>query len=155
MKDYLLGYTNVDFSFNSDIVVRVPESGFLLQLGQTGTNFYPVVSFSGVSGYIFDRRGDFVGGYVKNETFSLSGNYNYLSSGTEATGRLSYYINKTLIANNLYSTGFIDTIRFEGYTDDTTSNISIVLDTGDVMALMDVSGVYLQGSGGEYLLAQS
>ena len=155
MQDYLLGYTNVDFSFDANIAVRVPESGFLLQLGQTGSDFHPVVSFSGHSGYIFDKRGDLVGGYIKNEAFSISGNYNFVGPETEASGRLSYYINGTLIVNNLWSTGFLDTIRFEGYTDESTASISVILDTGDYMALMDSEGVYLLGSGGEYLLAKT
>ena len=153
MKDYLFGYTNVNFSFNANISIRVPESGFLLQIGQTGNDFYDAISFSGVSGYIFDKRGDFVGGYVKNQPFTISGNYKYNGNDTESTGRLSYYLNNSFIANNLYSTGFVDTIRFEGYTDDTVASIGITLDTGDFSALMDNQGVYIQSNNSEYLIS--
>jgi hypothetical protein len=152
MKDYLLGYVNVDFSFNTDISVRVPESGFLLQLGQTGADFYPVISFSGVSGYIFDQRGDFVAGYSKNGTFSISGNYDYNGDNEpEATGRLSYFLNESFIANNIYNTGFIDAIRFEGYSDDNVANISFVINTGDSVAVMSQNGYYFQDASGNYI----
>lgn len=152
--DYLFGFTNVDFSFNADITVGVPESGFLLQVGQTGTPFYPSISFSGISGYVFDQRGDMVGGYVKDEAFSISGNYNYEGNTVEATGRLSSYVNNTLISNNLYSTGFVDSIRFEGYTSDSTSHISIVQDTGDFTALMETGSSYLLSSDGSFLIVK-
>ena len=155
MQDYLFGFTNVDFSFNADISVRVPESGFLLQLGQTGSDFHASVSFSGMSGYIFDEEGSMVGGYMKNEAFSISGNYFFDGNDVDSAGRLSYYIDDTLIANNLPSTGFMDCIRFEGYTDDNIGSISIVRDTGDFMALMDSEGVYLLSSEGNFLIAKT
>ena len=155
MQDYLFGFTNVDFSFNADIAVQVPESGFLLQLGQTGNDFHASISFSGASGYIFDQSGDLVGGYMKNEAFSISGNYFFDGNDVDSAGRLSYFINDTLIANNVGSTGFIDCIRFEGHTDDTIGNISIVRDTGDFTALMDSEGVYLLSSDDYFLIAKT
>lgn len=151
--DYLFGFTNVNFSFNANIAVRTPESGFSLQLGQTGSDFYPVISFSGYSGYIFDQRGFMVGGYIKNEAFAISGNYSTESSELESAGRLSYYIDDVLISNNVSSTGFIDCIRFEGYSDEITADINIIRDTGEFDAIMSADAFYLHSLDNLFLTA--
>lgn len=159
MKQTIIGYTNVNFTFEASIQVKTPASGFLFQLGQTGDPFFPIISFSGNSGYIFDQSGNFFGGYIKNEQFSISGNYffgDYVETGNlandhTATGRLSYYFNNTLIANDIKGTGFIDALRFEDYNNQNSLIFNITFDTGSSDGLMDSNGLYLLSSEGFYL----
>lgn len=92
---------------------------------------------------------------MKNEAFNISGNYNYFGADQiSGSGRLSYYINNTLISNNIYATGFIDCIRFEGYTSETIGNIAITKGTGESVALADSGATYILGSEGDFLIAE-
>ena len=144
MKGYNLGYQDQSFSFVADISVGVPESGFLLQIGQSGNDYFPNVSFSGVSGYLFDASGNFFGGYQKNIPFSLSGNFFFSNS----TGRYSYYYNNVLVANNIYGfTGFVDNVRFEDYGGLNTSFVKVSKENGSPIVFADSNGVYLVADG--------
>lgn len=110
MRGSSIGYTNQPFSFNAEIALTTPQSGFALKIGQTGATFYPNLSFSGVSGYLFDKSGVFFGGYQKDVPFRISGDFFF----NETPLRYSYYYNEVLVANNVYGgTGFVDTIIFE------------------------------------------
>ena len=160
MKSELIGYHNQDFAFSASIQVGLPESGFSLEFVRTGDPIYPVMSFSGQSGFIFDQSGYFVGGYRKDQTINISGNYffgdvsesNGLISDDNATGRLSYYLNNTLIANNINGpTGFFDTVMFEDYGDLNKISLSIIKATGSPTVIMDSNSVYLLSSESYYL----
>lgn len=162
MKGYRLGYHNQDFVFNASFQVCNTDTGFVFQIGKSGDSFYPVVSFSGYSGYIFDQSGSFVHGYRKNELINISGNYFYgdtFVSGNplvDETGiaRLSYFINDNLIANNISGqTGFFDTVTFEDYGCDALFSLEYVLETGSPCVLADNTGTYLLSSEGYYLAA--
>lgn len=163
MKGERFGYHNRDFSFNASIQVSAPESGFSLEIGKSGDSFYPVISLSGYSGYIFDQSGNFVHGYRQNEVFNFSGNYffgDYYDSGgnvlVDETGiaRFSYFINDVLICNNLTGqTGFIDSIIFDDQDDQNTLLLDLFLDTGSPCVLADSTGTYLLSSESYYLSA--
>lgn len=148
MKGYNLGFQDQSFSFSADITVGIPQSGFSLQIGQTGAHYFPNVSFSGVSGYLFDQSGNFFGGYQKGIPFKISGNYFFDGD----TGRYSYFYNNVLVANNVYgSTGFVDSIRFEDYGELNSAYISVSKEDGSPIVLADSSGVYLISSDGFWL----
>jgi len=153
MKDYFIGYIDVDFSFNLNFSVSNSSSGFLFQIGQTGDNFYPVISFSGYSGYVFDQVGSMVGGYIKDAPISISGNYFKNSREQSSTGRFSFFLNNDLIANNIKPTGFVDCVRLEKYSDEISAFI-YQINTGDYNMLHTNSGAYLISSDGYYLVAK-
>ena len=148
MKGYNLGFQDQSFSFAADITVGVPQSGFLFQIGQSGSNYFSNVSFSGISGYIFDQSGNFFGGYQKGIPFKISGNYFF----DDHTGRYSYYYNNVLVANNIHgSTGFVDNVRFEDYGDLNSAYIYVAKEDGSPTLFADNSGVYLISSDGFWL----
>tara|TARA_R110000787_G_scaffold78925_1_gene172394 strand:+ start:1294 stop:1788 length:495 start_codon:yes stop_codon:yes gene_type:complete len=160
MKGHSIGYHNKDFAFSANIQVNVPNSGFSFQIGKTGDPFYPVVSFSGHSGYLFDQSGSFFGGYRRGETFTISGNYFFgdttlvgkVTTDENATGRFSYYHNDNLIANNINGpTGFFDTVLFEDYGGLNSLTFTPILETGSQNALLDTTGTYLLSSEGYFL----
>lgn len=123
MKGAAIGHHDQPFSFNAEISLKVPQSGFYLKIGQTGASFYPNVSFSGVSGYLFDKSGVFFGGFQKNVPFSISGDFFF----NEANPRYSYYYDGLLVSNNVYGgTGFIDTVVFEDYGSDSSCRFDII-----------------------------
>lgn len=155
MKDYFIGYNNVDFSFNLDFTVTNSTSGFLFQIGQTGEIFKPVISFSGNSGYIFDQVGDMIGGYISYVPQSISGNYFYSApNNQESSGRLAFFMNQKLVANNVTATGFFDCIRFEKYNDDVFYAFSFQKNTGDINSLNDSGAFYLKSNNGEFLFTK-
>lgn len=159
MKGYSLGYHNQDLVFSADIFIGEPELGFSFEIGKTGDPFYPVASFSGHSGYIFDQSGFFIGGYRKNQTINISGNYFFgdvtqsgrVSTDDNATGRLSYYINDILIANNINGpTGFFDTILFNDQSGNNTLSLTLTPQTGSPTILLDKNSVRITSSEGYY-----
>lgn len=145
-------YTNVSFTFNADI--SVGTTGFLLQIGRTG-DLNSSVSFSGYSGYLFDQSGSMFGGYQRSKKFNISGNYFFgqynktdkILNDEEAVCRLSYYLNDTLIANNILTTGFIDAVSFSGQS----MNFTLTTDTGASTVLCDEGTNYLLSSDNYYL----
>lgn len=158
MKSELIGYHNQNFIFSANIQVNSP-SGFYLHLSKTGDSVYDVVSFSGYSGYIFDQRGDFVGGYRKNQLVNISGNYFYGQSETSGNivfddstdCRFSYFINNNLITNNISGqTGYFDTVRFEDYGENTMS-FSFVKETGSPNLIVDSALYPIESADGYYL----
>ena len=161
MKSELIGYHNQDFVFNANIQVNSP-SGFVFNLSKTGESIYDLVSFTGVSGYIFDKRGDFIGGYRLNQVINISGNYIYgshVNSGSlviddNSPSRFSYYLNGQLISNCISGqTGYFDTVRLETYGVN-TMNFDYTMQTGSPNFLVD-SG-YLEFTSSEgYFLAGS
>jgi len=144
MKGSLIGYHNQNFVFEANILVA-SNSGFAFHLSKTGDSIYDVVSFSGYSGFIFDQKGYFVGGYRKNEVLSISGNYFFgsfpqtgnLIEDELANARFSYFINNKLIANNISGqTGYFDTVRFEDYGVNSL-NFNYILETGSPEIIFD------------------
>lgn len=159
MKTSLIGYHNQNFIFSADIHVNSP-SGFALHLSKTGDSIYDIVSFSGYSGYIFDQRGDFVGGYRKNQLVNISGNYFYGSFPTtgnliqddNAPSRLSYFLNDKLVSNCVSGqTGYFDIVRFEDYGANTL-NFEYILDTGSPDFIVASGYVPLVSSEGWYFV---
>jgi hypothetical protein len=162
MKSALIGYHNQDFVFSADIAISTPESGFLFHIGRSGEPFYPVISFSGNNGYLFDQSGHFVGGYRKFEPITISGNFvagEKLVSGNityddYSVGRLSYYINNVLIANNITGpSGYFDTILFDDQSGKNTLAIEFIRQTGSPNVLTDNTFSYLLSSDGHFLAA--
>lgn len=108
---------------NLDILVANTYSGFLVAAGtgdvvagaggSTGLLNSGFV-FSGYEGYVFDQSGRFVGGYAPNIPVNISVHMKEDDS-------YSYFINDSLIANNMSgSTGF-DYIEFEKHGESTLS----------------------------------
>ncbi|MDB4761434.1 hypothetical protein OAG04_00320 [bacterium] len=108
---------------NLDILVDNTYSGFLVAAGtgdvvageggSTGLLNSGFV-FSGYEGYVFDQSGRFVGGYAPNIPVNISVHMKEDDS-------YSYFINDSLIANNMSgSTGF-DYIEFEKHGESTLS----------------------------------
>ena len=108
---------------NLDILVDNTYSGFLVAVGtgdvvageggSTGLLNSGFV-FSGYEGYVFDQSGRFVGGYAPNIPVNISVHMKEDDS-------YSYFINDSLIANNMSgSTGF-DYIEFEKHGESTLS----------------------------------
>lgn len=108
---------------NLDILVDNTYSGFLVAAGtgdvvageggSTGLLNSGFV-FSGYEGYVFDQSGRFVGGYAPNIPVNISVHMKEDNS-------YSYFINDSLIANNMSgSTGF-DYIEFEKHGESTLS----------------------------------
>jgi hypothetical protein len=108
---------------NLDILVDNTYSGFLVSAGtgdvvageggSTGLLNSGFV-FSGYEGYVFDQSGRFVGGYAPNVPVNISVHMKEDDS-------YSYFINDSLIANNMSgSTGF-DYIEFEKHGESTLS----------------------------------
>lgn len=108
---------------NLDILVDNTYSGFLVAAGtgdvvageggSTGLLNSGFV-FSGYEGYVFDQSGRFVGGYAPNIPVNISVHMKEDDS-------YSYFINDSLIANNITgSTGF-DYIEFEKHGESTLS----------------------------------
>lgn len=104
---------------NLQINAREASSGFLVAAGtgdvvtgeggSTGllnTGFY----FSGSEGYVFDQSGRFVGGYNSNYPVNLS-----IHMRSDQT--FSYFIDDTLIANNMSGLTGFDYIEFEKHGD--------------------------------------
>lgn len=150
MKGSYIGYHDQPLSFNAEISLNTPQSGFVLQIGQTGNPLYPNVSFSGVSGYLFDKSGIFFGGFQKNVPFSISGDFFF----NETPSRYSYYYNGLLVSNNIYGgTGFIDTAIFNDYNSNSSCRLNVVLGGGSPTILADNSLIYLVSSEGYYLSA--
>lgn len=161
MKAIDFGYYNQNFIFNAEISVSAPESGFVFQIARTGENpttgnnlsdSYPLVSFSGYSGYIFDQSGDLVSSYRQNEDIRISGNYFYgeQSSSGKVTfdetgvGRFSFFINDVLIKNNISGqTGFFDTIYFDTQSGENVLSIyDFLIEGGSPCVLKTVGNVY-------------
>lgn len=150
MKGVYIGYHNQPFSFNAEIALTVPQSGFALKFGQTGSPFYSNVSFSGISGYLFDKSGVFFGGYQKNVPFRISGDFFF----NDASPRYAYYYNDVLVANNIYGgTGFIDAVIFEDYGSNSSCRIDFTKAGGSPIILADNTGIYLVSSEGYFLSA--
>lgn len=150
MNGYDIGYYDKNLTFSADVSVGVADSGFLLQIGQTGSNYEPAVSFSGVSGYLFDLSGNFFGGYQKNRTFNISGNLSLDPNGS----RHSYYYDGVLMANNLQTTGiFVDNLRFQNYGGLNTANIDLNIQGGASTLIADSEGVFLLSQDGFFLSA--
>jgi hypothetical protein len=108
---------------NLDILVDNTYSGFLVAAGtgdvvageggSTGLLNSGFV-FSGYEGYVFDQSGRCVGGYAPNIPVNISVHMKEDDS-------YSYFINDSLIANNMSgSTGF-DYIEFEKHGESTLS----------------------------------
>ena len=108
---------------NLEILVDNTYSGFLVAAGtgdvvageggSTGLLNSGFV-FSGYEGYVFDQSGRFVGGYAPNIPVNISVHMKEDDS-------YSYFINDSLIANNMSgSTGF-DYIEFEKHGESTSS----------------------------------
>lgn len=108
---------------NLEILVDNTYSGFLVAAGtgdvvageggSTGLLNSGFV-FSGYEGYVFDQSGRFVGGYAPNIPVNISVHMKEDDS-------YSYFINDSLIANNMSgSTGF-DYIEFEKHGESTLS----------------------------------
>lgn len=108
---------------NLDILVDNTYSGFLVAAGtgdvvageggSTGLLNSGFV-FSGYEGYVFDQSGRFVGGYAPNIPVNISVHMKEDDS-------YSYFINDSLIANNMSgSTGF-DYIEFKKHGESTLS----------------------------------
>lgn len=108
---------------NLDILVDNTYSGFLVAAGtgdvvageggSTGLLNSGFV-FSGYEGYVFDQSGRFVGGYAPNIPVNISVHMKEDDS-------YSYFINDSLIANNMSgSTGF-DYIEFDKHGESTLS----------------------------------
>lgn len=142
MKSYNLGYYNENFTFSADITVGIPESGFSLTIGQSGQ--VDNLSFSGVSGYLFDASGNFFGGYQKNRPFNISGYFFF--EGEE--GRYSYFYDNLLVANNMGGlTGYVDNISFEDYGGLNSADLSINLNGAVKDILADNEGILLTANG--------
>lgn len=178
MTGVYLGYHNQNFSVNANITVQVPNSGFYLKFGRIGSwenittqveneremkrmgppcgePFVSVVSFSGYSGYIFDQNMNFVGGYLKDESFDLEFNAFY---ETGKVNRLSYKINNTLIANNLSLENgdiFIDSMIFEDFSDTNNLIVTLKTETGSPTVLAGNTGLYILSSDSFYLADNS
>jgi hypothetical protein len=158
MDGSFIGYHNQNLVFTANIQVNSP-SGFIFHLSKTGQSIYDVVSFSGVSGYIFDQQGNFVGGYRKNEVINFSGNYFYgphLNSGSlvvddNSPSRFAYFIKNKLICNGISGqTGYFDTVRFEKYGVN-TMNFDYIMETGSPNVLVDSGYFPIESSEGYYL----
>jgi len=158
MKGSPLGYHNRNFVFSADIQINSP-SGFALHLSKTGDPIYNVVSFSGYSGYIFDQRGYFIGGYRKNQVINISGNYFFgdvTQTGSvvyddDTDSRFSYFLNNRLISNCISGqSGYFDTVLFEDYGANTL-NFNHIKETRSPNIIVDVSGVPIQSSEGYFL----
>jgi len=91
----ITGYNKsiIDLSISVDDA----ESGFHVAIGSGddggGALAYSGIMFSGYEGYIFDQSGDFVGGYSKDVTFTIS-------THIHDDDHVSYYLNNDLIKNN-------------------------------------------------------
>ena len=158
MKGQSLGYHNRNFVFSAGIQVNSP-TGFALHLTKTGDHPYHLASFSGYSGYIFDQRGSFVGGYRLNEVINISGNYffgDFVNTGNlqddqYADSRFSYFINNHLIANSISGqTGYFDTVLFEDYGTNTML-FDYIKETGSPDYLVDNGYSGFQSSEGYFL----
>lgn len=85
--------------YKFDVTPTSTGASFFLSLGYPDDTGLPLdivntgFSFSGVSGYLFDQEGSFVGGYRKDVTTNLEVHKKDSSS-------YSYYIDDVLIANN-------------------------------------------------------
>lgn len=100
------GLLTGNFNFNCVVNSTDPLNGFSLKLGLSGNNsFTNHISFSGISGFLFDTEGSFVGGFQSGNDVNIS--------GVVFPDRLLYYINNTLIKNNVSVSPEIDTIVFD------------------------------------------
>lgn len=158
MKSSPLGYHNQNFVFSADIRINSP-SGFAFHLSKSGEYINNVVSFSGYSGYIFDQKGSFVGGYRQNQGINISGNYFFgdvTASGNvifddDTDSRFSYFLNKKLVANNIIGqTGYFDTVFFEDFGQNTL-NFNFIKNTGSPNVIVDFNGIPIQSSEGYFL----
>lgn len=158
MTGTYLGYHNQNFAAEADIIVQVPDSGFVLHFGRIGSwagppyeTFTPVISFSGCSGYLFDQEQNLIGGYLKDQRVSLEIDAFY---GISQLNRLSYKVNGTLVANNRpIASGdvFIDAMLFEDYDGQNTLNMTLFAEDGSPTVLAGNTGLYLLSSEGFYL----
>lgn len=106
-------YTN--FYFITDIVPRVPDSGFSLYFGNTGASqiFSTGIGFYGKSGMVFDSQNNFFGGYYSGRQIEIEGHF--------FNGRLSYFCDGELMANNITYTGNFNCIEFNKLGDSSLS----------------------------------
>jgi hypothetical protein len=154
MTGQYIGFHNQNFAGTASITVQVPDSGFSLKFGRVGSwasppydPFVEVVSFSGYSGYLFDQRGNMVGGYLKGDQFDLEFDVFY---GSGQLNRMSYKINNVLIANNIpINSGdvFIDAVIFEDYGDQNNLFMPMKFETGSPTAIAGNTGLYLLADG--------
>jgi hypothetical protein len=175
MTGQYIGYHDKNFYVNANIRILVPQSGFVFQFGRIGSwegwpsaigelgidvplpsgadpqtpfsLFTPVISFSGISGYIFDQYQNLIGGYLKDEPFDLEFNAFY---NTGQRNRMSYKINGTLIANNIpIPSGdvFIDSVVFEDYGDLNNLFFTMKQETGSPTVIAGFTGSYLIADG--------
>ena len=99
----LTGSHKIDFEVTS---LNTP-SGFSLKFGNFITGaFDQSFAFTGISGYLFDSEGDFIYGYEYNKPFKVE--CHVFSS------RVSYWINGSVIKNNLTKNGSVDSVIFDG-----------------------------------------
>lgn len=97
-----------------EVVVDNTLSGFSVAGGVskvigdelTNTGFV----FSGYEGYIFDQEGRFIGGYSRDIPFNISVHM-------KSNGSYSYFINESLIANNVIGETNLDLIEFDKHGD--------------------------------------
>tara|TARA_R100000231_G_scaffold134416_1_gene107953 strand:- start:4410 stop:5666 length:1257 start_codon:yes stop_codon:yes gene_type:complete len=102
----LANYTNSIFDMT--ISADSPHSGFEVSLMETGAFYSPnLITFSGREGYLFDKDGNFFGGYESGVPFNIQVHYDYDNS------TFSYYHQDNLIANGLSITG----VDSQGATD--------------------------------------
>ena len=115
-----------DSTYNIDLTVNSPLSGFEFSLMETGIDggwkSANMVTISGKEGYLFDQSGNFFGGYESGVPFNLKIYYDYNLS------TFSYYHEGILMANALDVTGYdvledgdINLIMFDKHGDSSLS----------------------------------
>jgi hypothetical protein len=120
----LANYTNSIFDMT--ISADSPHSGFEVSLMETGAFYSPnLITFSGREGYLFDKDGNFFGGYESGVPFNIQVHYDYDNS------TFSYYHQDNLVANGLSITG-VDSqgatdgaVNFVKFTKHANSNMTV------------------------------
>lgn len=139
----LTGDHRIDFEINS----LNTASGFSLKFGNTITGvFDQSFAFSGYSGYFFDSEGDLTYGYEYNKPFAVECHV--------MASRVSYWINGSLIKNNLTKdAGGVDTVIFDGKGTakitakiPNTENVTIGFISSDNYTIVSSEGDILLGS---------
>jgi hypothetical protein len=138
MKVYKDISTFESFAIDAGLTINSPESGFSFSLGyRSGDNlFLPSVSFSGYSGYLFDKNNNLFGGYYSGKQFSIKMYF------FKDQGRISYYYDNTLVSNNIPYNAFypINAIEFNKINDSQASVLIEDLRNSNFYYLYDFNG---------------
>jgi hypothetical protein len=136
----ITGYNKSIIDF--DILIDSAQSGFKI-VADYGTEESGLINsgvmFSGYNGYIFDRSGDFIGGYRSNKTFKITTHFH-------DSNYASYYIDGVLIKNNINVLNQPNRIEFDKHGNSSIAITHKGISQDYLNILADSAGIILISS---------